>query len=136
MTAGIGASGLAGRRILVVEDEMFVAMMVEDLLRGLGCDVVGPVSNVSDALTLVAKTRLDGAVLDVNLGRERVFPVADTLKQQAIPFVFVTGYGRTALTATYGGHPMIQKPFELETFGVDLAAGLAQAASGDSAAEG
>ena len=131
MTAWIG--GLAGRRILVVEDEMFVAMMIEDLLRGLGCDVVGPVSSVSDALKLVAKARLDGAVLDVNLGRERVFPVADTLKRQAIPFVFVTGYGRTALTETYGGHPMIQKPFEPTTFGVDLAAGLAQAADSDSA---
>ena len=133
MTPGPCAPGLAGRRILVVEDEMFVAMMIEDLLRGLGCDVVGPVASVADALTLAAKARLDGAVLDVNLGREQVFPVADTLRRQAVPFVFVTGYGPTALTEPYGGHPMIQKPFEPTTFGVDLAAALAEAAGGDCA---
>lgn len=127
MTAWTDAEGLAGRRILVVEDEMFIAMMIEDLLRGLGCEVVGPAGNVSDALNLVATEPLDGAVLDVNLGRERVFPVADTLRREVVPFVFVTGYGRTALTEAYDRHPMIRKPFEPETFGADLAAGLAEA---------
>jgi len=124
---GIGAGELAGRRILVVEDEMFVAMLVEDLLRDLGCEVIGPASNVADALVLAARERPDAAVLDVNLGRERVFPVADSLRRSAIPFVFITGYGRSALTDVYGRHPMIQKPFEPGSFGAALATGLAQA---------
>jgi len=127
MTGWTDAKDLAGRRILVVEDEMFVAMMIEDLLRNLGCEVVGPAANVSDALKLVATHPLDGAVLDVNLGRERVFPVADTLKRDVVPFVFVTGYGPSALTQAYDHHPMIRKPFEPESFGDDLAAGLARA---------
>jgi CheY-like chemotaxis protein len=124
------SDGLAGLRILVVEDEMFVAMLVEDLLRDLGCDVVGPASNVADALKLAAGEQIDGAVLDVNLGGERVFAVADSLRSSAVPFVFVTGYGRSALTAAYDQHPMIQKPFEPRSFGATLAAKLALAADG------
>jgi CheY-like chemotaxis protein len=120
--------GLVGRRILVVEDEIFVAMLVESLLLDLGCDVVGPASNVADALALVAGERLDAAVLDVNLGTERVFSVADRLSASAVPFVFVTGYDRTALIPAYAAHPMIQKPFEPLEFGDALAAELTRAA--------
>jgi CheY-like chemotaxis protein len=133
MTCWGRAEQLAGRRVLVVEDEIFVAMLVEGLLLDLGCDVVGPVSNVADALVLVANERLDAAVLDVNLGAERVFPVADRLTTSAVPFVFVTGYDRTALTETYSSHPMIQKPFEPLEFGEALAVQLAKAAGCDDA---
>jgi CheY-like chemotaxis protein len=129
MTNWNGARPLAGRRILVVEDEIFVAMLVEELLRDLGCDVVGPASNVAEALALTGRERLDAAVLDVNLGAERVFPVADSLRRLAVLFVFVTGYDRTVLTNGYTGHPMIQKPFEPLDFGAVLAVELAKAAA-------
>jgi CheY-like chemotaxis protein len=119
--------GLAGRRILVVEDEIFVAMLVESLLLDLGCDVVGPAASVADALALASDERLDAAVLDVNLGNERVFPVADSLSASSVPFVFVTGYDRGALTETYASHPMIRKPFEPQDFGEALAAALDRA---------
>ncbi len=128
MSCWTGSEKFTGRRVLVVEDEIFVAMLVEGLLQDLGCDVVGPVSNVADALALVRKERLDAAVLDVNLGSERVFPVADSLTVSSVPFVFVTGYDRTALTETYVNHPMIQKPFEPMGFGEALADQLAKAA--------
>jgi len=121
---------LAGRRILVVEDEMLVAMMVEDLLADLGCHVVGPVATVAAALRLVAEERLDGAVLDVNLGSETAYSVADALKRGGVPFVFVTGYGARGLAAGHHGHPTIQKPFRPDRFGDDLIEGLRRAGGG------
>jgi CheY-like chemotaxis protein len=121
--------GLAGRRILVVEDEMLVAMMVEDLLTELGCEVVGPAASVAEALRLAAQGRIDGAVLDVNLGSERVYPVADELKREQVPFVFVTGYGPSGLDTGHHGHPTIQKPFRPDRFGEELADGLKRAAA-------
>ena len=127
MTDPTTAQALTGRRILVVEDEMLIAMLLEDLLEDLGCQVLGPVSNVPQALELTAKERPDAAVLDVNLGAERVYPVADALTQAAVPFVFVTGYGQAGLAEAYGGHATIMKPFDPETFGPELAEGLRQA---------
>lgn len=129
MTAGKGAEELAGLRILVVEDEVLIAMFVEDLLLSRGCQVVGPASSVAEALDLMARERPNAAVLDVNLGAERVYPVADALKEARIPFVFVTGYGEAGLAGPYSGHPTIKKPLDHDRFGRDVAAGLQQAAS-------
>lgn len=126
----IGAEGpgrLAGQRILVVEDEALVAMLVEDLLIQQGCQVLGPAATVAEALTLVGAHRLDGAVLDVNLGRETVYSVADTLMRLHVPYVFVTGYGPAGLDAAHRGHPTIQKPFRPDRFGEDLARALIRA---------
>lgn len=128
MTDPRGAASLAGRRILVVEDEMLIAMMLEDLLIELGCEVVGPVSTVAGGLKLAAEERLDGAVLDVNLGQERAFPIADALRAAGVPFVFVTGYGAAGLTGVHCGHPTIQKPFRPASFGHELAAAFEEAA--------
>jgi CheY-like chemotaxis protein len=127
MTVQAGAEGLTGRKILVVEDEMLIAMLLEDLLEDLGCQVLGPVANVLQALELTAKERPDAAVLDVNLGTEPVYPVADALTRAEVPFVFVTGYGQAGLIDAYGGHATIMKPFDPETFGGELAEGLRQA---------
>ena len=121
------ASPLIGQRILVVEDEMLVAMMVEDILLDLGCEVVGPAASVGAALRLAGQERLDGAVLDVNLGSETVYLVADALKRLDVPFVFVTGYGPGGLDASHRGHPTIQKPFRPDQFGVELIEGLGRA---------
>ena len=79
-------------RILVVEDEGLVAMVVEETLLDAGYDVAGPVDTTAKALALISNGRIDGAVLDVNLGNERVDPVAHRLAAKAIPFVFATGY--------------------------------------------
>jgi CheY-like chemotaxis protein len=126
MTVQAGAEGLTGRKILVVEDEMLIAMLLEDLLEDLGCQVLGPVANVPQALELTAKEHPDAAVLDVNLGTEPVYPVADALTRAEVPFVFVTGYGQAGLIDAYGGHATIMKPFDPETFAGELAEGLRQ----------
>jgi CheY-like chemotaxis protein len=87
--------GLAGRRVLLVEDELLVAMEMEEALRGLGCEVLGPAATVEEALRLaqVDAGRIDAAVLDVNLAGRPSFPVADLLAGRGVPVVFATGYG-------------------------------------------
>jgi two-component SAPR family response regulator len=82
-------------RVMIVEDEALVAMMVEDMLGDLGCEVVGSFGAVDDALAFLigGQPAPDGAVLDVNIGGEMVFPVAEELRERGVPFVFATGYG-------------------------------------------
>lgn len=86
------AASLEGRRVLVVEDEALLALDLEDGLRDVGCDVVGPAGNLAKALELVEREGLDAAILDVNLAGERVTPVAEILARRGIPFVFATAY--------------------------------------------
>ncbi|CAH2601771.1 Response regulator [Rhodovastum atsumiense] len=109
----MGESAAPGRlRVLLLEDETLIAMLAEDILIGLGCDVVGPVATVAAALRLVAAERIDAAVLDVNLGYgERGYPVADALAELGVPFAFVTGYGRDSIEARFHDRPWVQKPF-------------------------
>src|SRR5436853_6439021 len=85
---------LRGRRFLVVEDEYVIAADLAASLEALGVEVVGPASSVAEALALLENDRepLDGAVLDINLGSERAYPVADVLRDLGIPYVFTTGY--------------------------------------------
>ena len=85
-------------RIMIVEDEALVALMVEDLLTDFGCQISGSFGAVDDALAFLVDAAapppsLDGAVLDVNIGGTMVFPVAERLRAAGIPFVFATGYG-------------------------------------------
>ncbi|HEX8471410.1 MAG TPA: response regulator, partial [Brevundimonas sp.] len=80
-----------GRRVLIVEDEYVIAMEIAGILEDCGAEIVGPAGSVSLAIQLIAQEApIDAAVLDVNLGRERVFPVAETLNLRNIPFVFAT----------------------------------------------
>lgn len=125
MTTPTSVETLAGRRILVVEDEPLIGMLEEDLLLTLGCEVIGPALNLADALLLAAQPGVDGALLDVNLGSEQVYPVADLLQKAGVPFVFVTGYGGRGLPSAHAGCPTIQKPFDPVTFGRTVAAALA-----------
>ena len=85
--------GLGGRRVLVVEDEMLVAMEFEGLLQRQGCAVVGPASTVDRALALLDHDQPDAALLDLNLNGEPATAVAVALRTRGVPFVLVTGYG-------------------------------------------
>jgi CheY-like chemotaxis protein len=99
------------RRVLVVEDEMLVAMLVEDILEELGLEVAGVCTHLDQALKLAASEAVDFVILDVNLDGKRSFPVADILRARNIPFVFATGYGAKALEAEYANAQTIAKPF-------------------------
>lgn len=123
MTPPRGLEALAGVRILVVEDEPLVSMLIEDLLLDLGCMVVGPASTVAQALALVGQD-VDAALLDVNLGAEHVYPVADALAAADVPFAFVTGYGRHGLVGAHCDRPTIHKPFAPASFGREVASAL------------
>lgn len=102
---------LAGLRVLVVEDEMMVSMLIEDMLGDLGCHVVGPAARLDEALSLAHTAELDCAVLDVNLGGQSTFPVADLLCEKGAPFAFATGYGDAGLRDVDRASPVLQKPF-------------------------
>ena len=102
---------IAGRRVLVVEDEMLIAMMVEDVLRALGCQIVGPVASVDQALKLALEETFDAALLDVTIRGGKVYPVANVLLARGIPFVFASGYGEWALPETLRDQPRLTKPF-------------------------
>ena len=102
---------LAGLRVLVVEDEMMVSMLIEDMLTDLGCSVVGPASRLDEAVELAKTSDLDCAVLDVNLGGQPIFPLADLLRERGKPFAFATGYGDAGIRDIDKGTPVLQKPF-------------------------
>lgn len=103
---------LDGRRVLIVEDESLVAMLLETILEDMGCAPVGPASNVDDGLkSATEEVDLDAALLDVNVAGRQVFPVAEALKARGVPFVFSTGYGEGGLPDEWRGNPTIQKPF-------------------------
>jgi CheY-like chemotaxis protein len=106
---------LTGRRVLVVEDEYFLADDLGRALAQLGAEVLGPVATREGALDFLATgERIDLAVLDINLEGEAVYPVADTLIKQGVPFVFATGYDQTAIPPQYQQVPRWEKPFAPE----------------------
>jgi CheY-like chemotaxis protein len=119
------APALRGLRILLVEDEAMVAMMLEDMLEGLGCAVVGVAANVSEGLALAGDDalRVDGAVLDVNLGGEKVYAVARRLGERGVPFIFATGFDVTDAGEEFARIPLLRKPYRV----ADLAKTLATA---------
>lgn len=105
-------------RVLVVEDEALISMLIEDMLAEIGCQHVEVAASVEGALGVLAKTSPDFAVLDINLNGQRSFPVADILRSRAIPFIFLSGYGARGLDATYADAKVLEKPFrvgDLET---------------------
>lgn len=109
------------RRVLVVEDEYFVADDIARALGRLGVDVVGPVADPSAAMKLVEDEEIDGAVLDINLKGEMVYAVADALRARGVPFGFATGYDRTVLPRDYRDVPRWEKPFDTEKLAAAIA---------------
>jgi DNA-binding response OmpR family regulator len=98
-------------RILIVEDEMTIAFMIEDMLVGLGHDVVNVAMRLSDALKAAADLDVDIAILDVNLDGLMSFPVAEVLTGRGIPFAFATGYGTAGIEEPFKTRPVLVKPF-------------------------
>jgi two-component SAPR family response regulator len=104
---------LAGRRILVVEDEYLIALDMGRALEEQGAEVVGPVASVSGALELIESSgRLDIAVLDINLHGEPAYPVAKSLQSKGVPFVFTTGYGASSVSREFADIRMFEKPVD------------------------
>ena len=114
-------SRLSGRKVLVVEDEMIVAWLLEDMLVDLGCAIVGPANSVNQALAMIDAEAFDAAVLDVNLDGQMSYPVADALTARGMPFVFSTGYDKDTLRDGYRTFPVLQKPFHRSELGDALA---------------
>lgn len=111
-------------RVLVVEDEAIVTMLLEDLLAELGHTVTATASHLEDAVRLAETGEFDIAMLDLNINGKQTFPVAEVLRAQGVPFVFATGYGEAGLPEEWRGTPTLQKPF----MGEDIAAILARVA--------
>jgi PAS domain S-box-containing protein len=101
-----------GNRILLVEDEILVAMMMKDILTELGFSVIGPFSRLAEAMVAAVHDDIDAGIIDVNLGGEFVYPVADVLAARKLPFVFVTGYGVESIDGRFGYVPIIKKPVQ------------------------
>jgi CheY-like chemotaxis protein len=119
------AGTLDGCRILVVEDEYLIAADLLQTLEELGAIVVGPAATVERALTLArAEAGLDGAVLDLNLGGERAYPVADALAARGVPFVFVTGYDDWVVDTAYAQAPRCAKPVDPAVLTRTLSGGI------------
>jgi DNA-binding response OmpR family regulator len=111
-------------RVLVVEDEMMVSMLLEDMLAELGCTPVGPVTSIEPALKLIENAGFDVAILDVNLNGDETYPIADALAAREIPFLFASGYRAVRLRDEYRGIPSLQKPFDQQELERTLAAAL------------
>ena len=102
---------LQGLRVLVVEDETLVAMLIEEYLEDLGCAVALSARRIEKALEGIENLTIDAAVLDVNVAGASVSPVAESLERKNIPFIFASGYGAKGVEAQWTGRPAIQKPF-------------------------
>ncbi len=103
-----------GMNVLVVEDEMLIAMLLEDMLTDMGHVVVGPANDVEAALAHLKEGGIDAAILDVNLGKTPSWPVAAALQEQGVPFAIATGYGEAGVDARYADTQTLQKPFKLD----------------------
>ena len=102
---------MKGLKILVVEDEAAISLLIEDMLLDFGCEVVGPAARLAAALEMAQDASVDLAILDVNVAGESVYPVAEALAGRGIPFVFSTGYGGAGIEDPYRNRPVLQKPF-------------------------
>jgi CheY-like chemotaxis protein len=107
-------NALDGLKALIVEDEAGIALLIEDMLLELGCEVAAMAALLPRACELACIEVIDFAVLDVNLNGQLVFPVAEILRGRMIPFVFSTGYGRVGLPGPFANEPVLAKPFAIE----------------------
>lgn len=106
---------VAGRRVLLVEDDYFIADELAQWLRNAGAEVIGPVGTLSEALHLLDSHPLDGAILDINLRGELAYPLADALISRGTPLVFSTGYDESAIPERYCDVTRCEKPLDPAT---------------------
>jgi CheY-like chemotaxis protein len=104
----------AARRILVVEDELMIRMLLQDMLADLGYTVAGEAGRIDEAVALAKQGEFDVAILDVNLNGEPISPVVEVLVERGLPFVFATGYGQRGVPEPYRQTPTLQKPFQAD----------------------
>jgi CheY-like chemotaxis protein len=112
-------------RVLIVEDEAMIALLVEDMVYDFGSEVVGPAARSEEALHLAQHAELNAAILDINVGGSVVFPVADVLQERKIPIIFATGYGSTGLPTRFRDAPTLPKPFSYQALAEVLRSALA-----------
>ena len=112
----------AGKRVLVVEDEMMIRMLLHDMLEDIGYTLAGEAGAVEEALAIAKQGAFDVAILDVNLNGKPISPVVDVLVERGVPFVFATGYGLRGVPEQYRERPTLQKPFETDALAQALAA--------------
>ena len=111
MSQNTSGEDLRGLRVLVVEDEAAISLLLEDMLLDFGCEVIGPAARLATALDTVNREQVDLAILDVNVAGEPIYPVAEALVERSVPFVFSTGYGSAGIKDAYRDRPVLQKPF-------------------------
>ena len=109
--SGASPSLLHGKRILVIEDSPVVALACEDMLRDMGCAVVGPATNMATALQLASDEEFDAAVVDINIRGGKVFPVLKILAGRGIPFLLASGYADWSMPEEWQERPRLAKPF-------------------------
>ena len=119
--------GLRQKRILLVEDELMIRMLLEDMLAELGCTIAAEATHIKDALEAVRNAAFDVAILDVNLGGEPISPVADALAARGTPFVFATGYGDAAPAPEGFDAPVVRKPYNVAQIAAAVAEALGRA---------
>jgi CheY-like chemotaxis protein len=107
-------SSAAGKRVLVVEDELMIRMLLQDMLADLGHTLAGEAGRIEDAVALARQGEFDVAILDVNLNGQPISPVVEVLLERGVPFVFATGYGQRGVPEPYRGSPTLQKPFQAD----------------------
>jgi CheY-like chemotaxis protein len=109
-----GPPGMPAKRILVVEDELMIRMLLEDMLGELGYTIAAEAAHIDEALEAAKNADFDLAILDVNLNGKPISPVADALVARGTPFVFATGYGERGLPEPYRDRPTLKKPFQMD----------------------
>jgi CheY-like chemotaxis protein len=112
----------AGKRVLVVEDELMIRMLLQDMLADLGHTLAGEAGRIEEALALAKEGDFDVAILDVNLNGQPISPVVEILLARGVPFVFATGYGQRGVPEPYRGSPTLQKPFQADALAQALKA--------------
>jgi CheY-like chemotaxis protein len=120
--ATINAAIGAGKRVLVVEDESMIRLLLDGMLEELGYTMAAEAGRIDEALTVAKQGGFDLAILDVNLNGHPITPVAEMLVERGVPFVFASGYGRRGIPDAFGRVPLLQKPFQADALARALAA--------------